>query len=83
MYEVVVDRQAQKQLDKIPMPYFNRIIKALQNLALNPRPIGSKKLTGRVGYRIRINDYRVIYVIEDKVLIVYVIDIGHRQNIYD
>ena len=83
MYQLVIDRYAQKQLGKIPPPHFNRIIKAVSDLALNPRPPGYKKLTGRSGYRIRIRDYRVIYNIKDKILTVFVIDIGHRKDIYD
>ena len=46
-------------------------------------PMATKKLTGRSGYRIRIGDYRVIYNIEDKILTVFVIDVGHRKDIYD
>ena len=83
MYELLIDRYAQKQLDKIPSPHFNRIVKAIQALSNNPRPPGCKKLTGRAGYRIRIGNYRVIYEINDAVLVVYVIDIGHRKDIYD
>ena len=83
MYQLVIDRSAQKQLGKIPPPHFNRIIKAINNLADNPRPTGCKKLTGRSGYRIRIGNYRIIYNIDDKILIVFVIDAGHRKNIYD
>lgn len=83
IYELVIDRYAQKQLYKIPPPHFNRIVKAIDELAYNPRPPGCKKLTGRSAYRIRIGNYRVIYNISDNVLTVFVIDIGHRKNIYD
>jgi len=83
MYEVVIDRYAQKQLSKIPPPHFNRIVKAINDLEKTPRPSGCKKLTGRPGFRIRIGNYRVIYTIEDKILKVYVIDVGHRSDIYD
>lgn len=83
MYQLVIDKFAQKQLGKIPPPYFNRITKAILALKENLRPQGYKKLTGRSGYRIRIGDYRVIYKIEDKILTVFVIDIGHRRNIYE
>ena len=83
MYRVVIDSYAQKQLGKIPPPHFNRIIKAINELGTDPRPHGYKKLTGRPGYRIRIGDYRVIYKVEDKILTVFVIDIGHRREIYD
>lgn len=83
MYEVQIERAAQKQLQKIPAPHFNRIIKAIYGLGTNPRPHGYKKLSGRDGYRIRIGDYRVIYLIKDAVLKVFVIEIGHRKEIYD
>ena len=83
IYEIIIDRYAQKQLDKIPPPHFNRIIKAINNLTDNPRPSGCKKLTARPGYRVRIGNYRVIYLIEDNVLKVFVIDIGHRKDIYE
>ena len=83
MYQLVIDRYAQKQLGKIPPPHFNRLIKAINDLAVNLRLRGYKKLTGRSGYRIRVGDYRIIYNIEDKILTVLVIDIGHRKDIYD
>lgn len=83
MYSIVIDNYAKKQLAKIPPPHFNRIIRALNNLGDNPRPAGYKKLTARHGFRIRIGDYRVIYLIEEKNITVYIIEIGHRKNIYD
>jgi mRNA interferase RelE/StbE len=83
MYSIVIDRAAQKQLGKIPPPHFNRIVKSINELAADPRPPGCKKLTGRPGYRIRIGDYRVIYNIGDRILTVFIIDIGHRKDIYD
>jgi mRNA interferase RelE/StbE len=51
-------------------------------LADNPRPPKSKKLTARDSWRIRIGNYRVIYLIEDDNLIVIVIEIGHRKEVY-
>lgn len=83
MYQIVIDKKALKQLGKIPSPHFNRIIKAIHQLANNPRPVGYIKLTGRPGYRIRIGDYRVIYKIEDKILSIFIIDIGDRKDIYN
>jgi mRNA interferase RelE/StbE len=82
MYQLVIDRYAEKQLAKIPPPDFNRIVKAINELATDPRPNGYKKLTGRPGYRIRIGNYRVIYLIEDKALKVFIIEIGNRRDIY-
>lgn len=82
MYSIVIDRNAEKQLAKIAPPFFNRVVKAINTLADNPRPYGYKKLKGRPGYRIRIGDYRVIYKIEDRILTVFVIEIGNRKDIY-
>ena len=83
MYKIVIDRYAEKQLAKIPPSDFNRIAKSIQLLAENPRPHGYKKLKGRPGYRIRIGNYRVIYIIQDNILTVFVIEIGDRKSIYE
>jgi len=56
--------------------------KQFYTLATNPRPPGCKKLKGRNGYRIRLADYRIIYEILDKALIIDVINLGHRKEIY-
>ena len=61
MYQVVIEKQAQKQLVKISLPDYSKIVSALKELAADPRPYGYKKLKGRPGYRIRVGDYRIIY----------------------
>ena len=81
-YTVSLSKRAQKQLDKISDSIAEPIFTAIQNLADNPRPHGCKKLKGRNGYRIRIGDYRVIYEIIDSALLVDVIDLGNRKDIY-
>lgn len=75
--------KVQKQLDKLSDTIAEPILEAISNLEENPRPAGNKKLRGRDGYRIRIGNYRVIYDIYDKELIVDVIAIGHRKDIYE
>jgi mRNA interferase RelE/StbE len=59
------------------------ILSAIGSLSDNPRPQGYKKLKGRKGYRIRVGNYRVIYEIFDEVLLIDVIDLGHRKEIYE
>ena len=83
VYSVNFTKQAIKQLEKINEPFFSNLKFAISNLAKNPRPQGYKKLKGRVGYRIRVGDYRVIYEIFDKMLVVDIITIGHRKDIYE
>lgn len=82
-YTVTIKRQAVKSLEKVNEPYYTNIKEAIYNLANNPRPIGYKKLKGREGYRIRVADYRIIYEIFDAILLIDVIDLGHRKNIYE
>lgn len=82
MYKVRVERKAQKKLSKISEPYYSNIKAAILDLGNDPRPQGCKKLKGREGYRIRVANYRIIYEILDSVLLVDVIDLGHRKDIY-
>ena len=82
-YTVRLPKKAQKQLDKLSDLIAEPILKAIESLEENPRPQGCKKLKGREGFRIRSGDYRIIYEILDKELIVDVIALGHRRDIYE
>lgn len=81
-YQITIRRRAIKILENINEPYYSKIKKAVYNLSTNPRPPGCKKLKGRNGYRIRVSDYRIIYEIFDEALIIDVINLGHRKEIY-
>lgn len=81
-YEVLLTSKAEKQLDKLSKNIVKPILHAIFSLADDPRPAGYKKLKGRQAFRIRIQNYRVIYEIKDNVLLVEVIAIGHRKDIY-
>ncbi len=81
-YSVDILRRAQKQLARIDRQDHARIISAIEGLAENPRPSGCKKLSGRPAWRIRIGPYRVIYEIHDGRLLVLVVDIGARREVY-
>jgi len=83
MYRVRIEKAVEKSLQKINEPYYSKIKIAILNLANNPRPIGYIKLKGRNAYRIRVADYRIIYDILDDVLIVQVVELGHRKDIYE
>lgn len=83
MYQLLIEKQVQKQLEKIPMPDYQRVKNAINDLALNPRPDGYKKLKGRPGYRIRQGNYRIVYDINDHILTVYILAAGHRRDIYE
>jgi len=83
VYQVTLKKGAIKVLEKINEPYYSNIKEAIYRLANNPRPAGCKKLKNREGYRIRVADYRIIYEIFDNILLVDVIDLGHRKDIYE
>jgi mRNA interferase RelE/StbE len=82
-YTVFILPSAQKQLGKLPNAVAFRIEDKLLELEHDPRPPGCKKLKGRDAWRIRVGDYRVIYEIHDSRLIVTIITIGHRREVYD
>jgi len=82
-YTIVIASKAQKQLDKFSDHIAAPILDAISDLAEDPRPSGCKKLKGREGYRIRVGNYRIIYEIFDSELIVDVIAVGHRKDIYE
>ncbi len=82
-YTIVLSKKAQKQLDKLPNRIVEPILTAISSLEENPRPNGYKKLKGREAYRIRTGDYRIIYSVFDDELIVDVITLGHRKDIYE
>lgn len=83
MYQVKLKSSAEKSLESLPAVVQHRIVLALRSLETNPRPHGSIKMAGSDNlWRIRVGDYRVVYEIQDDVLIVLVIRIGHRRDIY-
>ncbi|NEO85084.1 MAG: type II toxin-antitoxin system RelE/ParE family toxin [Spirulina sp. SIO3F2] len=83
-YQIVIQPAAQRQLKKLPRTVQQDMITVLEQLAHNPRPSGCKKLKGRPNqYRLRLRDYRIIYSIEDMMLIIRVLKAGHRRDIYE
>ena len=83
-YTIKITSSAQKEIKKLPPKEIARILPAIQNLAEEPRPSGCKKLVGSKNYyRIRIGDYRVLYMIEDTIRIVEVSGVRHRREAYE
>lgn len=81
-YRITIKRSAGKEIEKIPLKDRKRIIEKIRSLASDPRPQGSKKLSGLEKYRIRQGNYRILYQIEDDELIIVVVKVGHRRDIY-
>lgn len=83
IYQIEFTKGALKQLKKLPTDIKERIDSKILELADEPRPNKVKKLEAKNSlYRIRVNDYRVIYQIQDDVLLVTVVKVGHRREIY-
>jgi mRNA interferase RelE/StbE len=84
LYTVVLSKTAEKELYKLPAKIIERIIPVLKSLETNPRPVSCKKLKGHADlWRIRVGDYRIVYAIDDVILLVDVRKIGHRKDIYE
>jgi mRNA interferase RelE/StbE len=82
-YKVVFKPSAVKEIESIPRKKDRqRIIQCIGLLADNPRLSGSIKLSGYDRYRIRMGSYRIVYGIEDDALVVYVVKVGHRKDVY-
>jgi len=81
-FTVRIERTPRKFLKTVQISDRKRIDAALMLLAENPIPPKAKKLSARDGYRIRVGDYRIIYEIQKNILVVLIIDIGHRREIY-
>jgi mRNA interferase RelE/StbE len=82
-YSLTIKKSAAKELQNIPKKDLLKIIKRIQSLAENPRAAGSQKLSARQQYRVRQGDYRIIYSIDDKELLVDIVKIGHRREVYE
>lgn len=82
-YKLLIKPSAVKEIEAISRKKDRqRIIERIQNLAANPRPEGCQKLSGRERYRLRQGPYRIVYGVEDDTLVVYVVRVGHRKDIY-
>ena len=81
-YTVLIERYAQKRLLKLDKKVLPLLKAAIAGLAENPRPSGCLKLKGEEAYRIRVGNYRIIYEINDNKIIVTVITVGHRKDVY-
>ncbi len=81
-YKVEIKQTAVKELNKITVRDLKKIVSKIESLSNNPRPTGCEKLSTLERYRIRQGNYRILYSIEDDILTVYVVKIGHRKDIY-
>ncbi len=81
-YRIVIKKSAAKEIEKIEKKDRIRIVEKIRSLASDPHPAGSQKLSGQEKYRIRQGNYRILYQILNEELVIHVVKIGHRRDIY-
>jgi len=82
-YRIELRPAAVRALKKLDPPISRRIQGAITLLAEDPRPPAARSLRGRPGLRVRVGDYRIIYTAADDVLLIVVVTLGHRRDVYD
>jgi mRNA interferase RelE/StbE len=81
-YKIEIKRSAAKEINKLPDKEIKRVLKIIDSLAENPRPAGSLKLSNDDKYRIRFGVYRLVYEIFDDLLLIIVVKVAHRKDVY-
>ena len=81
-YRLLIKASAAKELESLPRKDRQRVADRIRSLSVNPRPIGSEKLTDADRYRLRQGDYRILYEIHDREVIVIVVKLGSRRDVY-
>ena len=83
-YTVRIEKEALRALERLDAPLRHRVVKGIDGLQVNPRPPGAKVLQGdhRGLYRVRVGDVRVVYAVRDAELLVLVVKLGHRGDVY-
>ena len=81
-YKVSFRESVEKDFSVVPKKDLKKILRRIEALAENPRPSGCEKLTGRERYRVRQGRYRIAYSVQDEVLTVWIVKVGHRKDVY-
>ena len=82
-YKIELKRSAEKEIKKLPAKDLKKILAKISSLADNPRPKGCIKLSADEKYRIRVGVYRILYQIKDKYLVIIVVKVAHRKDVYN
>ena len=81
-YRIEIKRSAQKEIQNLPKKDMQRVVTKIQQLAVNPRGPDAKKLSAQERYRVGVGQYRVLYEIKDNVLVVLIVKVANRKEVY-
>lgn len=81
-YTVEIKRSAEREMNRLSEAIHRRVSEGILSLETNPHPLGSRKLQGGEGYRLRVGDYRILYTIDHKTHRIVVYSIAHRREAY-
>ncbi len=81
-YKIEIKKSAAKEIRPLPDKYLKNVLDKISSLSKIHRPKNCKKLTGKNEYRVRVGVYRIVYTVEDEKLIIIVIKVAHRKNVY-
>jgi len=81
-YRLTFKKSVTKDFRSIPQQDISRILKRIETFADDPRPVGSEKLSGQERFRVRQGVYRIVYEIQDAELVIIVVKVGHRRDVY-
>ena len=81
-YRIEFKKSASKELNSLPNKEIKKILISIDQLSEEPRGANSKKLSASDRYRLRVGDYRILYEIKDEILIIYIIKVAHRKDVY-
>ncbi len=81
-YEIFFRESVWKELKKVPRADLKKILSRIEQLGNDPRPVGCEKLTDQELYRIRQGNYRIVYSIQDNMLTIWLVKVGHRKDAY-
>jgi mRNA interferase RelE/StbE len=82
LYAIEIKSSAAREIEGLPRGERRRVVERIGQLADEPRPRGCEKLVGGERYRVRQGDYRIVYSVEDAKLIVWIVKVGHRRDVY-
>jgi mRNA interferase RelE/StbE len=82
VYSIEIKHSAAREIEAMPLSDRRKVVERIGRLAEEPRPRGCEKLAGDERYRVRQGDYRIVYSVEDALLIVWIVKVGHRRDVY-